>query len=378
MRVARLFTNPERSVLAVGVLAAALAAGCAPMDARGAIEQVWPAFALVVGLLLIGIVADDDGLFQLVGERLGELAPGGVSLFVGGALLIGAVSAVLNLDTAAAFLTPVLLYCARSRRQDEAPLLVASILLANAGSLLLPGSNLTNLIVLGGHTTGAAFLARTWPAALAAFVCTAVGLGLLERHKLTAQRPTRAPVALRRRSSLVAVVAAAVLMVVLRDAAPFVLGIGIALVAVHVGRRDATVRAVADRLGVGVIVGLLGLAVALGTLGRTTSLGTTLVAHASTWAAAGIAAVAAVVVNNLPAAALLSARHVRSPAALLVGLDVGPNLFLTGSLAWFVWLRAARGAGSDLRPSYAVGRGAVLAVVALVAACAALSLAGRA
>jgi arsenical pump membrane protein len=46
-------------------------------------------------------------------------------------------------------------------------------------------------------------------------------------------------------------------------------------------------------------------------------------------------------VNNLPAASLLAARTPPHPFALLVGLNLGPNLFVTGSLAWILWLRAA-------------------------------------
>ena len=51
--------------------------------------------------------------------------------------------------------------------------------------------------------------------------------------------------------------------------------------------------------------------------------------------------------NNLPAASLLAAHAPPHPYSLLVGLNVGPNLFVTGSLAWVLWLRAAPGAGAQ-------------------------------
>ena len=104
-------------------------------------------------------------------------------------------------------------------------------------------------------------------------------------------------------------------------------------------------------LGVPTLAGLLGLAVALGTLGRAWSGPASLLAHLDSWATAGVAAVASVLVNNLPAASLLAAGTPRHPFSLLVGLDLGPNLFVTGSLAWILWLRAARTAGA--RPSVA-------------------------
>jgi len=53
--------------------------------------------------------------------------------------------------------------------------------------------------------------------------------------------------------------------------------------------------------------------------------------------------------NNLPAAVLFSAHAPLHPRALLLGLDLGPNLAVTGSLSAYLWLRAARGVGS--RPS---------------------------
>ena len=152
-----------------GTAAVAAALGASPGDARSAAAQNWPPFVLVSGLLLIGLLADDDGVFAAAGHRLARTARSGVALFVGAAVMIGSVTAVLNLDTSVAFLTPVLVYAARSRGEAEAALLYGCILLSNAGSLFLPGSNLTNLIVLGHlHITGGQFLSRMWLPALAA------------------------------------------------------------------------------------------------------------------------------------------------------------------------------------------------------------------
>ena len=149
----------------LGIAGLLTAVVTSPSNARSAAGQVWSPFVLVTGLLLIGLVADDDGLFAAAGHRLARTAPNGVVLFVGAVAVVGAVTAVLNLDTSVAFLTPVLVYTARSRGEGEAPLLYGCLLLSNAGSLFLPGSNLTNLIVLGHlHLNGGQFLAHTWAA----------------------------------------------------------------------------------------------------------------------------------------------------------------------------------------------------------------------
>ena len=114
---------------------------------------------------------------------MARAAPNGTILFLGATVVIGAVTAVLNLDTSVAFLTPVLVYTARSRGEDEAALLYGCLLLSNAGPLFLPGSNLTNLIVLGHlHLSGTAFLTRMGAPALAALVMTALVVAAFERR----------------------------------------------------------------------------------------------------------------------------------------------------------------------------------------------------
>ena len=129
-------------------------------------------------------------------------------------------------------------------------------------------------------------------------------------------------------------------------------------------------------LGVPVLAGLFGAAVALGTLGRAWSGPAVLLSHLSGWATAAFAAVATAVVNNLPAASMLAARTPAHPLELLIGLNLGPNLCVTGSLAWLLWIRSARDAGA--RPSLTrASRLGVLAVpLSIAVAVAALAVTG--
>src|SRR5207237_8224417 len=126
-----------------------------------------PPFVLVTGLLLIGTVAGTDGLFEAVGARLARapLSPRALLLALLG--LVAAVTAVLNLDTSVVFLTPVLVHAARRRGLNERPFLYGAVFMSNSASLLLPGSNLTNLLV--ARTTAAGFAAQMLPAWLASF-----------------------------------------------------------------------------------------------------------------------------------------------------------------------------------------------------------------
>jgi len=108
---------------AVGCVAALGAVLLSPDDARSAAAQDWPPFVLVAGLLLVGLVADEDRLFSAGGHGLARLAPNGLILYAGAVVLIVSVTTVLNLDTSVAFLTPILVYTARHRGEGEAPLL---------------------------------------------------------------------------------------------------------------------------------------------------------------------------------------------------------------------------------------------------------------
>jgi arsenical pump membrane protein len=325
----------------------------APYEARSAAAQDWPPFVLVSGLLLVGLVADGDGLFAAGGHVLARLSPNGVLLYAGTAVLVVTVTTLLNLDTSVTFLTPVLVYAARSRGgREEAPLLYACLLLSNAGSLLLPGSNLTNLIVLGHlHLSGRAYFDHMALPALAAAVVTALIVGAAHRRSL---RTTSAPPAEPERAvfgvGLVAVVVVTVLVVALRAPALPVAAVGVVAVLLRSWRDRAhggSARDAVRILGLPVLIGLFGLAVALGTLGRSWSGPATVLSHLDAWGTAAVAAVTSVLVNNLPAASLLAARQPPHPFALLIGLNVGPNLFVTGSLAWILWLRAAKTAGGD-------------------------------
>lgn len=357
----------------------ALAVLLDPAGARAAAGQDWPPFVLVSGLLLIGLVSQEDGLFAAGGQALARRAGGGLALYAGAVAMIAVVTALLNLDTSVAFLTPVLVYAARSRGEGEAPLLYASILLANAGSLVLPGSNLTNLIVLGHvHMSGGAFLRHMAPADVVAVIVTAAVVAVRYRAQLRARvTPPRAATGRTRLGvGLVAVGAATVLVVVLRNAALPVAAVGVLAVGARLGWSRAAFARAREVLGAPLLVGLFGIAVALGTLGRAWAGPALLLAHLGSWATAALAAGATVLVNNLPAASLLSARALPHPFALLVGLNIGPNLFVSGSLAWVLWWRSARTANA--RPSLraATTLGLLSAPLALAAAMAALTLLG--
>ena len=330
-------------------------------------NEVWPPFVLVAGLLLIGAVAADERLFEAVGARVSRSRIGGRGLLVALLGLVAVVTAVLNLDTSVVFLTPVLVHAARRRSLDERPFLYGSLFMANTASLVLPGSNLTNLLVLRAAPESApAFAADMllpWIAACGvttAFLALAFRLdgGETDRSDLP---PLRVSV------GAGATLVAAVLVVMLPDPALPVLAVGIAATAL---------RQIWPRIDVRALALLFTLTVVLGTTARIWH-EPALPRSGGVWATAGIAALASVLVNNLPAAAVLSAHPTHDPQALVLGLDLGPNLAVTGSLSAVLWLAASRAVGGDASIATYSRLGALLVPATLTAALVTSTLAAR-
>jgi arsenical pump membrane protein len=363
-----------------------------------ALQQSWPPFVLIAGLLLIGLIANRDGLFAWGGARL-ESLPGGALALLGAALLLDAVvTAVLNLDTAVVFLTPVLVYAARRRRVAVEPFLYGCVFMANASSLFLPGSNLTNLLVIGAGngSSGASFAAKMFPLALTAALVTAAGVAILFRRELSAAETRRAAVATigAERSvapsdttgdpsaagtgapvvagtGLAATVAAVVLVLASHRpdlTALTVLAVALVATAVELLRSRVSLADAWRVVGPPSLAAAFVLTVALGTLARHWDGPAELIGGASGPETAGLAALSTVLVNNLPSAALYSAHAVDHSRMLLLGLNVGPNLAVTGALSALLWFRAAREV--DARPSLLEfsRRGIPLALIAMGAA----------
>ncbi|MDX6688032.1 MAG: arsenical pump rane protein [Baekduia sp.] len=364
------------------VLVGAVVAFALDTRAREAADQAQGPFLLVTGLLLLGVVADADGVFRWASARLLGVTTHARGLLVVALLLVAVVTALLNLDTAVVFLTPILLGAARGADVDEEPFLYGVVLMANASSLLLPGANLTNLLVLSGEPVGGAtFALRILPAALAAALVTAAGLVLLAGRR---PRPAVAPRARNvpagatgvRPLGALACVLAAVLVLALPHPGLPVLAVGLLAAAVRIRERRVDPGAAVEAVGPLALATLFALSVLLGLVARVWSGPTDLLASASPWTTCAIGALAAVGLNNLPAAVLLSATPPPHPRALLLGLNLGPNLAVTGSLSSYLWFKAARNAGAHPSARRFSMIGGPLGISAMLAGLATIALVG--
>jgi arsenical pump membrane protein len=360
----------------------ALLVGIFPADQALAVaDRVWPILLFVVAVTVVAELASKAGLFDVVAARLARLARGRtVWLWALVVALATVATAFLSLDTTAVLLTPVVVAMAVARKLDPLPFAFVTVVLANTASLVLPVSNLTNLLAsdaLGGHDP-VAFLSLLGPSALIAIavsvvVLTAVFLRRLPKRYADAMPPAVADRVLLRVSAVVTVALLPLLVIGLDPWMP-ALAAAVVLVGVFAWRAP---RALGIRLvpwSLLVFAGGLFLAVgaleALG-IGRITSVlagsGDDLV---SLWQLAGVGALAANGINNLPA--YLAMESVAgSPvrlAALLIGVNAGPIVTPWASLATLLWHDRLVAAGVEVRWSRFVVLGAVIAPVILVLA----------
>lgn len=362
---------------AAAALAGAMLAAAGPWPLAQAVSRTWPPFALVAGLLLIGRAADRDGLFAVVGTRLAHAVRRPSHLLFALLGVVATVTAVLNLDTAVVFLTPVLLHAARARRIDERPFVYGVIFMANSASLLLPGSNLTNVMVLGAlHLPARAFLREMTLPWLGAVLPTAGAVWLAHGRRLPAASSTtvvRAVMSPQTWRAAAVVVAAAILVMLGRSLA--VLLLGIAITVRHSRGFRGGLRGLVGAMPAGLPPLFIG-AAAVGALARlvpaSAVVGTSGAAVAVLAGAAG-----ALALNNLPAAALISAHPIAHPLFALLGLDLGPNLFVTGSLSTALWFRVARQSGAAVSARRYIALGALVAPASLAVASLVLAVSGN-
>lgn len=330
-----------------------------------AAAQAWPPFVLVAGLLLIGSVVEADGLFAALGTRIEGIGGGPVALLATLLGLEAVVTAVLNLDTAVVFLTPIIIHAARQRNCDERPFLYGALFMANGASLLLPGSNLTNLIVLAHEPLSGADFARAMVLPWLVVIVLTIGFMALA-FRLSHEGGTPAPLPqLNLGLGAAATATATGLMLALHNPALPVLGVGIAAIAV---------RRLRPKIGAHVLAALFVLAVILGTLARRWDGPASLVRHLGGIGVAALGAVSSVAVNNLPAATLLAAKRPPHPLPLLIGLNLGPNLLFTGSLSAYLWYKAARTTGARPSLKQSLVLGLFLVPLTMIGALAALAL----
>lgn len=185
-----------------------IATGVLPVeDALAVADRVWPILLFVVAITVVTELAAEAELFRVIAERAARWGGGrSVVLWLLVVLIAVASTVFLSLDTTAVLLTPVVVLLARHVGLPPIPFALTTVWLANTASLLLPVSNLTNLLAqheLGGISP-AQFVALMWAPALVAIVVPLVVLAIVYRRELFSRYAPDAPTPVHDRVLLVA------------------------------------------------------------------------------------------------------------------------------------------------------------------------------
>ena len=310
------------------------------------LSHSWQPFVLITGLLLIGHVASREGLFESVGRLVARTPGNDAALFTVTMLAVAVVTALLNLDTSVVFMTPVALNASRARKADDTAFLYGTILMSNAASVLLVGSNLTNMLVFATHPVrGLTFAAHMGLAWLTSVVITIALVALWRYRHLGGGRHFRTQKQKWRAGP--GTVAVALMLALSQPAVPVIV-LGVLLETFDAAvRRRVKWRDVVSVANPQVVLPLFVVAVLVGWLGRSWHRVGHIVAHTNALLTAMIAAGLSLVINNLPAASLFAGQPIAHPYALLLGLNLGPNAFVTGAMSSMLWFRLVRREGFE-------------------------------
>ncbi|MEV6951140.1 SLC13 family permease [Streptomyces sp. NPDC051183] len=337
-------------VIATGVIS--------PYDAWQQTRELLPVVGFLAVILALAHLCAEEGLFRAAGDAVARRCGRSPRTLLGGVFAVAAVvTAALSLDATVVLLTPVVFATAARLGAALRPHVYATAHLANSASLLLPVSNLTNLLAFTASglsfTRFAALMALPWLAAIAVEYAAFRRFFRADLAKPVDRSDDTEPAAPVSRFSL------AVLLLTLAGfavasfagASPAWAALaGAGVLAVRALRRRRTsLRRLAGSAAPGFCLFVLALGVVVRAVvdhGLGDALAGVLPAGDGLLALLAIAAVAALLanlINNLPA--LLALLPLAAPAgpgpvlAVLIGVNIGPNLTYAGSLATLLWRR---------------------------------------
>lgn len=355
--VARPRGLPEATVAGPAAVLLVGVGAVAPKVAWEQVTQLWPVVAFLAILLVLAHLCAEEGLFAAAGGAMGRASRGSPQrLLVGVFVVASVITAVLSLDATVVLLTPVVFATAYRIGVRAKPHVYACTHLANSASLLLPVSNLTNLLAFSASTLSfgrfGVVMALPWLVTIGIEYAVlrwmfrtdlAVGTGG-EEEPVRPAPPVFALVVLG--LTFAGFIAGSLVGVEPVWAA---LAGTVVLAVRGLVRRTVTVRGLIDSASLLFCLFVLALGIVVKAVvdhGLGDVLGHLLPQSAGLpelLAIAAIAAVLANLINNLPAVlALLPLLAAAGPGPVLAGLigvNLGPNLTYVGSLATLLWRR---------------------------------------
>nr|WP_314486858.1 arsenic transporter [uncultured Pseudomonas sp.] len=349
-------------------------------------------YLFLVGMMVLAELSRQQGLFDWLAMYAVRHAKGSGQRLFDLVFLVGTlVTVLLSNDATAVVLTPAVYAACRAAKAEPLPYLFICAFIANAASFVLPISNPANLVVFGTQMPPLLDWLRLFGLpSLAAIALTYLVLRLAVRHQVVRPLATRIEVQpLSRGGRLSAIgIGTTALVLLLASAMGWELGLptfcaGLATATlIHVLERRSPMP-VLKHVAWGVLPLVAGLFVLVeavaqtGVVERLALALQTLAQHSqaqASWTAGVLAAIAGNLMNNLPTGLIagsmgqLAELPSRTTAALLIGVDLGPNLSITGSLATLLWLVAIRREGEQVSAWGFMRLGLLVMPPALVAA----------
>ncbi|KAF4557252.1 arsenic transporter [Pseudomonas asiatica] len=380
-------------VWAVGAAVLLTAFGLVPLPtALGAVAEGGDVYLFLIGMMVLAELARQEGLFDWLAMYAVQHARGSGQRLFDLVFLVGVlVTVFLSNDATAVVLTPAVYAACRAAKAEPLPYLFICAFIANAASFVLPISNPANLVVFGSQMPPLLDWLRqfTLPS-LAAIGLTYLVLRLAQRKQIRQPLATiidMQPLSSGARLCALGIVLTGALLL-LTSALDRQLGLptfcaGIATAGLIHLRQRRNPMPVLKGVAWGVLPLVAGLFVLVEAVAQTGVIehlahGLAALARSSetqaSWSAGVVAAIAGNLMNNLPTGLIAgSVGHIvdlpaRTTAALLIGVDLGPNLSITGSLATLLWLVAVRREGEHVGALDFLRLGALVMPPALIGA----------
>jgi arsenical pump membrane protein len=390
--ITRPFKWPE-AVWAVTGAILLVVLGLLPVtQALQAVAKGIDVYLFLFGMIVLSEVGRHEGLFDWVAVLAVNHAKGSPKRLFLLVYLVGVVvTTFLSNDAAAVVLTPAVFAAAKKAGSKPLPLLFVCAFIANAASFVLPISNPANLVLYGNHTPALGpWMARFIVPSVLSIVATYIMLRWSQRRDLQGHCKSDLEVLALSASGRVALAGIGVTAVVLLIVSAFDIQLGLptailgALTAaiVLIKERSSPLALVKDIswsilplvAGLFVMVEMLQQTGVIAYLAHHVQAATQRHEAVSAASAGSVIALASNFMNNLPAGLIASSTVMlaHSPErvidALLIGMDLGPNLSITGSLATILWLNAIRREGEDVSFMKFLKVGAVVMFPALILA----------
>jgi arsenical pump membrane protein len=367
-------------------------------QALGAAAKGTDVYLFLIGMMLLAEIARKEGLFDwLAAQAVRHAQNSARRLFLIVYAVGTLVTVFLSNDATAVVLTPAVYAATRAAKVEPLPYLFICAFIANAASFVLPISNPANLVVFGTAMPALMQWLRTFGLpSVAAILATYAALRWTQRRSLDAKVAgiTDAP-SLRLGGKLAAAGIALTAVVLLGASAldrqlglpTFIAGVLVSAAVVMIGRqspipilKDVSWSVLPLVAGLFVLVEGLERSGALRALAGILHEAASRAPGETSWAAATIVAIGSNLINNLPMGliAATTSQAAQVPAdvtgAILIGVDLGPNLSVTGSLATILWLIALRREGENVFALQFLRIGLVVMPPALLLSLAALAM----